>query len=195
LLNNAQNTNYQLRSLLNPPTVSGCKANTPISSLQIEINGSMIAREFVSKQDEPLPSMNSNLSKAISIDFGGFGFSLDLASENILGIKYSSPESFSKFKLNALQRVVISKLGTSIDNLQVCQQKLLVWETCAYDSYEQDLLNITGISIWVNDELVYHHSGLNISLNRTTPALKLFDVQQSEAWVQLMQQGNCAVNK
>jgi hypothetical protein len=193
LLDAAKNRHYQLRSELNPDTAIGCQAGSPITKLEVHIDGSLIDRAFISQQDDPLASRNGNKSAGLAIDFGGFGFRVDLLVNNILRIKYVPKDDFSQHSIRDIQRVVLTKLGTKIDNIRECKKDLLIFDTCIYSSYEENTLSINKITIWVNDILLYESGVLGKRLDRSNPALSLYNVQQNDAWVRLMQREDCQV--
>ncbi len=193
LLNESKNRHYLLRSEVSSEVALGCHSDTPIKKLVVEIDGSIIDREIISQQGNPLPSTNASKSKTLIIDLGGINFFVDLGATNILRSTYQVPDDFSQHTISEIRQVALTKVGTMIDNLRECHKDMLIFDTCQFSSYEEDLINIDGVSIMVNDMLVYEKKNITSKLKHDIMSLKFNDVQHSDAWLRLMQRDDCQV--
>jgi hypothetical protein len=192
-LDEAKNRHYLLRSEVSTEVAIGCQLNTPIKKLAVQIDGSVIEREVASQQGDPLASTKADKSMVIIVDLGGLSFFVDLATNNIFRAVYQPADDFSKNTVSDIRQVVITKVGTKLDNVRECRKSLLIFDSCSYTTYEENLLSFDGIKIWVNDMLVYERANLRSKLDQKFMTLKLYDVQRSDAWVRLMQRDDCQV--
>lgn len=201
-LESERNRQFKLTNELKTDVHLGCQIRQPVRSFIMELEGNINDRVYIGKfGNKKSDKIYDGSSYELLFDFGAARFSIDFSKMNPFGTKFIYEKDISRESIvKNIDRILIRKKGVSYDNVETsCRnngglfgtiEKLISDDTC-YDIYEEGVIHISGITLYINDKKAYSRNNLDINLSRKSPSYIGENFQSNEDWIRLMLDDTC----
>ena len=202
---NVERTRYSdFLSELQTTDQAGCRLSQEISSLSIRLYGSIIPQEVIQYNSPSAMTFKTKSADCmnLSINLGtGMSWSIDQDSQAILGS--AAPEFLPDITGVGLTFADIKKVSLKRPGICIENQQIAVSDTVLgfiktgvdynYNVFEQNIFNITGVTIKANDLIVYENNELSITFDRKHSDLSWEDplFEQNQKWLEMLQNEEC----
>jgi hypothetical protein len=167
-LERERDRNGKLRSELNQKSSRGCHMNEPIKKVEILVQGDVdFNREKIdSGSDE---KQNEGNPESFTIEIGeNFSATIKNSESGLFSSqgKYLMTDVGDR-KIRDIERISIVRNGVKYDNKKVCWRELFRTK-CKYEHYEVEKYKLFGVSIVVNDRVLFQKKGFDTTFDRQT---------------------------
>lgn len=192
-LERERDRNGKLRSELNQKSSRGCRLNEPIKKVELLVQGD------VDFNREKIDSGSGELQNQGTPD----SFSIEIGDNFSVNVKNSESGLFSsqgKYlitnvgdrKVRDVERIKIVRNGVKYDNKKVCWRELFRTK-CKYEHYEVEKYKLYGVSVIVNDQLIFEKKGFDSTFDRKAREWSIGpeDFKSNEAYIKTTVAEDC----
>lgn len=195
-LDRERDRNGKLRKeILNDNNI-GCFATQPINKIEILVRGLALPRSAPDSSDTKAPRAATGNPRQFQFWFGDALGAIhpDEAQQSIFNANGRLVvQGLADRKIADIEHATVKKGGIGAFAEEDCSTVLGLFKRCSWRNGEADMYRLDGLTVKVNDEVLYQNENINYSFKKGTLQWNDARLRANPAYVRLMNRSDCPI--